>query len=488
MKTSSFFKTVNGGNYLFDMYHQQLFNMHPIIEEIHNYISESSCNDITIFLNKKHPEMSNSEIVLYQNKYDYFKRHGLFATVGYDQIFTCNITAKQIEDQIVNLDAITFQVTGACNLNCRYCCYGEMYDNPIKITDPMDFDTIRSFFEYIIPYWKTNPNNKLIIIGFYGGEPLLNFPVINKTVDYLKDLESEHLKFDLTITTNAILLDKYAKYLVDNEFRILFSIDGDEKGNSLRVDKNNKPSFKRVYNSIKKFQFENPIFFRERVNFNSVLNNYSRVEDVNDFIYKEFGKIPILSPISDVGLNKEQIKEYTKIMKPYIETDDLMSSRQDKSSRIKELGGFFYYNLNNAYKHFSEIVHFNKRAQKKIPTGTCLPFYKKVYITADRKIYACERIGFDYELGIIDQKVNIDFDNVARKYTTFFSEIKKQCIECYIADMCSDCIFQFPKENNIPKCTHQCDEESYKNHLSKMISLLEKYPELFDKVNKFVLS
>ena len=111
-----------------------------------------------------------------------------------------------------------------------------------------------------------------------------------------------------------------------------------------------------------------------------------------------------------------------------------------------------------------------------------------MYITADRRIYACERIGFDYVLGTIDSKVNIDFEEVARKYTEYFTEIGKQCKDCYFVDMCSECMFQFPTENNMPKCPYRYREKEYKKHLSEMFSLLEKYPELFEKVNKYVLA
>ena len=488
MYTSNFFKTESGNNYLFDINQQQILNVHPILETIHTLDKDTNVNDIIKYVGGKYPDLTNVDIMLYLKKYDFLTLQGCFAPIDYDQIFTCNVSAKQIENQIVHLDAITFQVTGACNLNCRYCCYGELYDNTHNNTEPMDFKTVRSFFEYITPHWNLNPNDKLIIIGFYGGEPFLNFSVIKKTVDYCRNLESELLKFEFTITTNAVLLDRYAGFLVENNFRILFSLDGDEKGNSLRVDKNNRPSFKHVFANIKKLQAAYPEYFKGKVNFNAVLNKYVPVEEVNNFIFNEFEKIPLLSKISDVGLNKEKIKEYLQIVQPYNETEELISLRQDKSSRIKELGGFFYFNLNNSYKHFSEIVHFNKRKQKKIPTGTCLPFYKKMYITADRKIYACERIGFNYVLGTIDEKVVIDFEEVARKYTVDFSEIKKQCNECYFADMCSECMFQFPSENNIPKCPYQYGEEAYKNHLRRMIGLLEKHPEFFNIVNKTVLS
>jgi len=80
-----------------------------------------------------------------------------------------------------------------------------------------------------------NRNNRLIIIGFYGGESLLNFQVIEKTVNYCKNMGADHLEFNFNITTNAVLLDKYADYLVENNFKILFSLDGDEKGNYLKI-------------------------------------------------------------------------------------------------------------------------------------------------------------------------------------------------------------------------------------------------------------
>jgi len=486
MQSSAFFSTENGACYLYDTNQQQLLNVHPILETIHQL---SDDKNITKHLGKKYPELSDAEVEHYRKKYDFLKTHGFFSSFDFDGKFVCHTSARQIENQMIHLDAITFEVTGACNLNCRYCCYGELYENiEYHTSQPMTFDTVRAFFEYIIPHWNMNPNNRLIIIGFYGGEPLLNFPLIEKTVELCNSLKSDRLEFSFSITTNAVLLDRYTHFLVEHNFKILFSLDGNEKGNSLRVDKSRRPSFKRVFNNIKQLQKNYPDFFKEKVDFNAVLNQYSTVEEVNGFILDEFGKIPVLSRMSDVGLNKEKVKDYLQIMRPYIETEELISLRWDKSSRLRELGSFFYYSLNNSYKHFSEIVHFDKRHQKKIPSGTCLPFYKKMFITADRKIYACERIGFEYVLGSIDEKVNIDFEEVAQKYTTYFSEIKKQCAECCFADICSECIFQFPSENNIPKCPYRHGMEDYKQHLSRMIGLLEKHPEYFDRVNKTVLA
>lgn len=380
MNSSTFFKTKNEACYLYDTNQQQLLNVHPIMETIHHLVNAVKAKEIMKQLNEKYPELTDLEIRRYLKKYDFLKFHGFFAPFDFDHRFVCHTTAKQVENEIIHLDAITFEVTSDCNLNCRYCCYGELYNHEQRTTQYMKFDTIQTFFRYIIPYWNLNPNQKLITIGFYGGEPLLNFSLIEKTVELCDSIKSEHLEFNFTITTNAVLLNKYADFLVKYNFKILFSLDGNEKGNSLRVDKNGRSSFVRVFDNIKKLQNKYPDFFKRKVDFNSVLNQFSSTEDVNNFIFTEFGKIPRFSRISDVGLKKDKVKEYLQIMRPYIETEELMSLRYDKSSRLRELGSFFYYSLNNSYKHFSEIVHFNKRNQKKLPTGTCLPFYKKMFI------------------------------------------------------------------------------------------------------------
>lgn len=48
---------------------------------------------------------------------------------------SARITPAIVENQMVNIDHVLFQVTADCNLQCRYCCYGELYENPIHHSD-----------------------------------------------------------------------------------------------------------------------------------------------------------------------------------------------------------------------------------------------------------------------------------------------------------------------------------------------------------------
>jgi sulfatase maturation enzyme AslB (radical SAM superfamily) len=62
------------------------------------------------------------------------------------------ISATEIENNLLNLKQLTFEVTDACNLQCKYCCYGDVY---------YGYDKRKS---------KCLPT----YISFYGGVPHLN--------------------------------------------------------------------------------------------------------------------------------------------------------------------------------------------------------------------------------------------------------------------------------------------------------------------------
>lgn len=178
------------------------------------------------------------------------------------------------------------------------------------------------------------------------------------------------------MTTNALLLDRYKDFIVRHNFSLLISMDGNEAHNVLRIKPDGEQSFQTVYENVKKLQQQYPDYFQNKVEFNSVLNSHSSVDDIHDFIFNEFGKIPLIETISHTALSDEQ--KYQEIAKDYKESPEMMIKRKDRSPVYKELGFFFYYQLDNAYKHYCEVLYGTIKQKKRIPTGTCLPFLKNV--------------------------------------------------------------------------------------------------------------
>ena len=76
-----------------------------------------------------------------------------------------------------------------------------------------------------------------INIGFYGGEPLLEIDLIKKVVYLIKNKYiRKNITFTFSLTTNGVLLNSVnIDFLVENEFELLVSLDGNLNHNSYRT-------------------------------------------------------------------------------------------------------------------------------------------------------------------------------------------------------------------------------------------------------------
>jgi uncharacterized protein len=94
---------------------------------------------------------------------------------------------------------LTLNVTQECNLRCKYC-YVEK-PGPIPF---MSEKTARKAVDFILGF----DDMVKFGISFYGGEPLLNFPVVKSTIEYAsKEAEKRGLpKVKYHLNTNGTLI------------------------------------------------------------------------------------------------------------------------------------------------------------------------------------------------------------------------------------------------------------------------------------------
>ena len=82
----------------------------------------------------------------------------------------------------------------------------------------------------------------------------------------------------------VLLLNKYMDFIVENEFRLLISLDGDKNNNIYRLNKFAKgSSFDKVYSNIKLLQKNHPEYFNKNVQFNAVLHNKYSIGEIHNF-------------------------------------------------------------------------------------------------------------------------------------------------------------------------------------------------------------
>ena len=61
------------------------------------------------------------------HKIEYLKNQHFWSEEPETETTFGQLTAEMIQQQLENLKVLTFEVTDKCNLNCKYCTYGQVY-------------------------------------------------------------------------------------------------------------------------------------------------------------------------------------------------------------------------------------------------------------------------------------------------------------------------------------------------------------------------
>lgn len=135
-------------------------------------------------------------------------------------------------------------LSSGCNLGCKYCFIeNSMYNNKceLNMSEEVLETAVKKYCDYVKKHGISEP-----LILFYGGEPLVNWQAIEKTVQIVSE---RGVKMAYSIVTNATLLDEErVKFLVQHDVEIGISIDGPKELNDKnRVYRNSDSS---VYDTV----------------------------------------------------------------------------------------------------------------------------------------------------------------------------------------------------------------------------------------------
>ena len=145
-------------------------------------------------------------------------------------------------DEYFQLKGITLNITNGCNLKCVYCFEHDKdgrkmsVENAISIVDKCYQNYLKNRTDY--------DNN--FMVSFFGGEPFLNFEVMEEVMKYSRD---KGYSIDFGVTTNlTILTDHMIDIIEEYELGILVSIDGIKEIH----DRNRCNSYDTVKANVKK--------------------------------------------------------------------------------------------------------------------------------------------------------------------------------------------------------------------------------------------
>lgn len=404
------------------------------------------------------------------------------------------ISEEDIEYQLTHLQNLIFEVTDACNLQCKYCGYADLYEGYDKRENlKFPFIWAKKILDYLCNIWKKNcmyGTMEPVTISFYGGEPLLNVPFIQQVIEYIESMPFVGKKFFFNMTTNAILLDRHMDFLQEKDFHLLISLDGDEKGHSYRVDVSGKNSFQRVFGNIKLLQNRYPDYFNRYVMFNAVLHNRNSVERIFHFIKENFNKEPYIAPLNDSGIKSEKLEEFKRTYRNYSESiqqatncESLKSELFIKTPETDSVLKYLYYISGNVFFRYNGFLLQKKNIQLP-PTGTCIPFSKKMFITVKGKILQCEKINHEFSLGqVTDEGVKLDFEAIAKQHNDYVFRYAKQCEKCGNRTACMQCVYQIDDIHDPnTRCHGFCTEAQKEKQNEQCLRYLSEHPELYKRL------
>ncbi len=165
---------------------------------------------------------SDSEIdEVWQELQELEKQGLLFAPSDYIDPEWANVKDAPVK-------ALCLNVAHDCNLRCKYCfaSTGD-FGTGRKI---MPFETAKAAIDFVV---RRSGKRRNIEVDFFGGEPLMAWDTVQKTVEYARSIErSAGKNFRFTITTNGMLLsDDKIDYINREMKNCVLSLDGRKEVN-----------------------------------------------------------------------------------------------------------------------------------------------------------------------------------------------------------------------------------------------------------------
>lgn len=293
-------------------------------------------------------------------------------------------------------------VTHNCNLNCVYCY--QQHDT----TKRMSFDTAKEVIDWIFSHVPLEA--KSVGIDFIGGEPLLEFGLIKKIVDYTCS-EKRTVPYMFFATTNGTLLTNEMKQWFRERkkcFVLGLSLDGSPDTHN----HNRSSSFDRIDTD----------FFLENWSEQGVkmtLSDYSisRLAENIKFIHSLGFK-----RIRGVNLAEGNFdwsdEEYIRCLIPQLQelVDFYLDNEQFELNQMLD-------------KHIEFCEAKNRERRKWCGIGTGCPFFD-----VDGKQYPCA-FTTPMTFGASDLENILDTD-----FTNHEMFVDEDCFEhCYLYPICSTC-------------------------------------------------
>ena len=400
-----------------------------------------------------------------------------------------------------SMGGLTIFVTTKCNLGCSYCIYGGQYDQHEKLSQvAMSWETIRNAMTFLKEHSKKSQS---IRVDFFGGEPLVNFPMIKRGIEYLKQIVAEDgPEVMVTITSNGtILSEEILEFLTLHKVFIQFSIDGgaDVHDKNRRFKGNGKGSFATILANLQRIYDHDHEYFRSNTRIKGVITTETLPDEDLEFYRHPLIKLIISEehfthvdeePHYDLAKDADYFARLEQLRTLLLEMDGLESER-DITRRLTPrqaglygltFGDFFEYQVIGQSKFLnSDAVPFSKG---------CLTGYQEGAVSSNGDISICLKSakGDNFVIGNVNE--GQWYYEKMKELNTAFHRDWPGCKSCYLQKVCDLCYEKldgqdgsfYSGRNNY--C--QFNRARFRFIFQAMLSVCERNPKLWNYLERTV--
>jgi uncharacterized protein len=479
------------GRYAYDGNTGAILKLDRITNELLDFIGTNPRGEVPASLTT---QFSTDEVARSLSRLEaLLKKSGVFRPVAIkSRLIAPEFVVQNWRRIAGNFDHLVLEVTQDCNMRCLYCVYSGKFVNVRTHNHlAMTWDTARRAIDFFLrsPSHQAPCQN----IGFYGGEPLINSPLIMRCVEYVR---SRDPGVTFSMATNGTLFDeRILHFLVANEFQLFVSLDGPgEIHDQNRMFAGGKGSFETIVRNLRAMKESAPEYYAKKVRFQCVVSPGVNFRNLRDFFVNTSDLIGVATPRVQIEIPGNKTCYAPSLLAEFhsgLEAlEEAFLHKVVKGDRNDGEFAFLRALFEAPYLFIHRrLVNPNGWGETFHTMATCFPGHFRLFVGADGKLFVCEKGNNALEIGDIER--GLDGEKINEIYRAYHDLHQKECRRCWALRLCAPCYASDTKQTGTfrtcldpQEC--QAQRRFWTDKLRKYASVQEQNASAFEYLSEVV--